>query len=417
MSGSPKSRTGKSRLDKPLTDPPPIPQAAIDAALEVLRSGRLFRYGEDTAAELHAARLEAEFAAYVGARYCVAMASGGSTMMVALKTTGVGAGSPVLFNAFTLAPVPGSIVHAGGEAVPVEIGDDYLIDLDDLVVRAKQTGARHLMLTHMRGHIADLERTVEVCEQLGLTVIEDCAHTMGARWNGRMTGTFGKVGCFSTQTFKHINSGEGGLLVTDDDEVAAAAILYSGSYAQYAQHGAAPPREVFQRLLPQIPNFSVRMSNLEAALLRPQLAELDRRAVIWRERYTQLHDLLVRIPGVSIPDRDAREEFVPSSIQFSIEGVAAATVDRFLAGAAARGVMIKWFGRSDYVGFTSRREHWAYIDDDGALEATSRTLASLYDLRIPLSLTEADCQLIGEIIEDELRAAKETEEGGDDDGE
>ena len=83
---------------------------------------------------------------------------------------------------------------------------------------------------------------------------------MGATWRGRPTGTFGAVGCFSTQTFKHANSGEGGLLVTDDDDIAARAILLSGSYMLYEQHGAAPTNEVFARHHHTTPNWSMRVT-------------------------------------------------------------------------------------------------------------------------------------------------------------
>src|SRR5206468_1092004 len=101
-------------------------------------------------------------------------------------------------------------------------------------------------------------------------------------WNGRLTGTFGTAGCFSTQAFKHANSGEGGLLVTDDDELAARAILYSGSYALYGQHRSRPALQVFEKFLGRVPNCSLRMSNLAAALIRPQLRELSERIEIWR---------------------------------------------------------------------------------------------------------------------------------------
>ena len=77
------------------------------------------------------------------------------------------------------------------------------------------------MLSYMRGHIPDMDVLMEVCARHDLTVIEDCAHTMGAGWNGVLTGTFGAVGCFSTQTFKHMNSGEGGLIVSNDDDIAS----------------------------------------------------------------------------------------------------------------------------------------------------------------------------------------------------
>ena len=150
-------------------------------------------------------------------------------------------------------------------------------------------------------------------------VIEDCAHTMGGAWDGRPTGTFGIAGCFSTQTFKHVNSGEGGLLVTDDEDLAARAILLSGSYMLYGQHGARPGDDVFERHRLTTPNFSMRMSALTAALVRPQLGMLAKRAEVWNARYAQLAESLGQLDGVRVPERDQREQFVASSIQFNVD--------------------------------------------------------------------------------------------------
>ena len=263
------------RLPIDLGAPPPIPEAGIDAAEAVLRGGWTHRYGETLGDASEAALLEAEFAAYLGTRYCVAVNSCGSSMYLALLCTGVRPGDPVLMNAFTLAPVPGAIAHAGARHVLVETTQDLVIDLDDLARKARESGARHLLLSHMRGHMVDMPRLMAMCDELGITVIEDCAHTMGASWAGRPSGTFGRVGCFSLQAYKHINAGEGGLIATDDEDVAARAILYSGSYMLYRQHRARPDDAVFERWKDVTPNFSLRMSNLAAAVARR-----DRKSVV-----------------------------------------------------------------------------------------------------------------------------------------
>jgi hypothetical protein len=143
---------------------------------------------------------------------------------------------------------------AGGDCQPwrgpvfVEVTEDLTIDFAHLEAQAKATGAKVLLLSHMRGHVCDMEALVALCDRLGLRVIEDCAHTMGAKWKGVPSGRHGAIGCYSTQTYKHMNSGEGGLLVTDDEELAARAVLLSGSYMLYARHRAAPGTEVFERL-------------------------------------------------------------------------------------------------------------------------------------------------------------------------
>jgi len=146
-----------------------------------------------------------------------------------------------------------------------------------------QSGARYFLFSYMRGHIPNMDMVMEVCDRLVVTVIDDCAHTMGAGWDNRLTGTFGLVACFSTQSFKLMNSGEGGILVTNDEDIAARAILYSGSYMLYEQHSARPHSDVFKRHRLDTPGFSMRMSNVTAAILRPQLRELPERCVQWRE--------------------------------------------------------------------------------------------------------------------------------------
>jgi dTDP-4-amino-4,6-dideoxygalactose transaminase len=398
---------GKPRLTLDLGAPPPVPPEGIAAAEAVLRSGWTHRYGETLGDASEAALLEAEFAAHLGTRYCVAINSCGSAMFLALVCTGVRPGDKVLMNAFTLAPVPGAVAHAGAEHVLVEVTRDLVIDLDDLARKAQASGARHLLLSHMRGHIADMARLMVLCDQLGVTVIEDCAHTMGAGWAGRATGTFGKVGCFSLQAYKHINGGEGGLLVTDDEDVAARAILHSGSYMLYRQHRARPADEVFARWKDVTPNYSMRMSNLVAAVARPQIGLLAERARVWNDRYGRLATLLGAIPGIRLPERPQEEEFVQSSIQFAVAGLDEAAFARFLAGCRARGVYLKWFGAREAEGYTSVSGQWRYLANPHTPPATEAVLERLCDMRIPLTLAEADCATIARIVAEELATARQ----------
>ena len=139
-----------------------------------------------------AALLEEEFAAYMGKKFCLACASCGSAMHLALKSLGVRPGDKVLCNAYTLAPVPGAIENSGADVELVEIIDDYTIDLDDLESKAGE--AKWFMLSHMRGHITNMDRVMEICKTHDLTLIEDCAHTMGASWNGREIRVFRQGG-------------------------------------------------------------------------------------------------------------------------------------------------------------------------------------------------------------------------------
>ncbi|MDE4095929.1 DegT/DnrJ/EryC1/StrS family aminotransferase [Phaeobacter gallaeciensis] len=383
------------------TQQEPIPEEAIAAAMEVLRHGRLHRYNVagDEAGET--ALLEREFADQMGAKYCLAVASGGYALATALRAVGVKHGDRVLTNAFTLAPVPGSIAAVGATPVYVDVTEDLTIDLEDLTAKADQADV--LMLSHMRGHLCDMDRLMEICNDAGITVIEDCAHTMGAAWNGTLSGRHGTVGCYSCQTYKHVNSGEGGLLITDDEEVAARAIILSGSYMLYGRHLAAPGPEVFERVKYETPNISGRMDNLRAAILRPQLRDLEVQVARWNERYREVETGVRGTPGLTVVERPAAETYVGSSIQFLLLDWASDRVQEVLRRCAARGVELKWFGEPQPVAFTSRYDSWRYAETP-SLPKSDRILAGIVDMRVPLTFSLEDCAQIARIIRAEVGA-------------
>ena len=180
----------------------------------------------------------------------------------------------MLSNAFTLAPVPGAIASVGAVPVFVGVTEALTLDLEDLEAKAGQ--AEVLLLSHMRGHVCDMDRLMAICDAAGLAVIEDCAHTMGAAGAVVPSGRHGLVGCYSAQTYKHVNSGEGGFLVTDDAEMAKAIIL-SGSYMLYGRHRAGAGPGGLRGVKYETPNVSGRMDNLRAAILRPQIRALPER--------------------------------------------------------------------------------------------------------------------------------------------
>ena len=392
--------TGK--LDIDLSQPPSIPEAGIDRAVDVLRSGWLHRYGESLGDRSEVSMLEEEFAVSVGAKYCVAANSCGSTLFLSLVCSGIRPGDKVLMNAFTLAPVPGAIAHAGAEHVLVEITPDLTMDLADFESKAKSSGAKHLLLSHMRGHITDLTAVTDIAGRLGITVIEDCAHTMGATWAGKPTGTYGRVGCFSLQAYKHINGGEGGLLITDDEDIAARAILYSGSYMLYDQHRNRPGDDVFERWKYLTPNYSMRMSNLVAAISRPQLAMLPERARQWNARHDRLVSALSKVPGIALPRRSQAEAYVQSSVQFYVLGLGQLDFQAFLARSHAHGVYLKWFGSDEPKGYTSLSSQWRFLADPHTPPATLAALQRLCDMRIPLDLPLDACEDIADVIREAL---------------
>lgn len=393
------------RFTGSFTQQEPIPEAGIEAALRVMQSGRLHRYNLAPDEVGETALLEQEFAAMTGARYCLAVASGGYAMATAMRAAGVGPGDAVLTNAFTLAPVPGAIASLGARPVFVGVSEALTIDLDDLAAKVGQAGV--LLLSHMRGHLCDMDRLMQICDDAGVLVIEDCAHTMGAAWNGVPSGLHGAIGCYSCQTYKHVNSGEGGLLVTDDAEMAARAVMLSGSYMLYERHTAAPAPEVFEGVKYVTPNISGRMDNLRAAILRPQLAALQTQVARWNERYRVLEQGLRETPGLTVIDRPECESYVGSSIQFLLLDWTPDAVAEVLQRCGARGVELKWFGGAEPVGFTSRYDSWRYADVP-RMPASDRVLAGIVDMRIPLTFSLEDCALIARIIRAEVGVVHQT---------
>ena len=394
----------KINFEKPFTQQEGMPDEVIDRAVEILKGGRLHRYNTLAGEIAEAALLEQEYAKYQEAKYCIACTSGGYAMQIALRSCGFQNGDKILANAYTLAPVPGAIHAAGGKPVFVEIGDDWHIDIDDLRAKAKSSDAKFMMLSHMRGHIADMDAIVEICEEYGISLIEDCAHTMGAKWKGTRSGNFGRAACFSNQTYKHLNSGEGGFLTTDDDEVAARAIVMTGSYMLYQRHGTPPPEEVFQKVRLETPNMSGRMDNLRAALLRGQLPYLDKNVRRWNERYQTLEAGLQKSESLYLPERKQHEEYVGSSIQFCPQNMPVSLIPKLVENCAKRGVEIKWFGDDEPKAFTSRYDSWQYIKDLPELPKTKKVLSRTCDMRVPLTFDLDDCNLVAKIICEETDA-------------
>lgn len=389
------------KFSKPFTQQEAIPADAINAAVEVLESGRLHRYNTVSGECAQTALWETEFAAYQGARYCLATTSGGTAMQIALRACGLESGAPVLTNAFTLAPVPGAISAAGGEPVFVETNENLTIDLSDLDEKLRMTGAKLVMLSHMRGHLAPMEDLTALLQKHDAKMIEDCAHTMGATWRGKKSGNFGIAACFSTQTYKHLNSGEGGLLTSDDADFMARAIILSGSYMLYQKHDARPDMKAFGDAKFDMPNCSSRMDNVRAAILRPQLKLLEENIERWNRRYRVIEDCLKRSKGIAMPVRPNEERYVGSSIQFLTPVWDDSKCRTFVERCAGRGVELKWFGDADPVGFTSRYDSWRYAPEQ-RLDKTLSILKRIFDMRIPLIFTEDDCRLIGKIICEEF---------------
>tara|TARA_B100001093_G_scaffold196251_1_gene188635 strand:- start:4 stop:699 length:696 start_codon:yes stop_codon:yes gene_type:complete len=225
---------------------------------------------------------------------------------------------------------------------------------------------------------------------------------MGSKWRGIRSGNFGIVSAFSTQTYKHLNSGEGGFLISNDPKLAAKAIVSSGSYMLYNRHGSIPPEVFFQETRLDSPNYSGRMDQIRACILRSQLPNLEKNIERWNNLYKTLFKGLSQINGISIPVRNKNESYVGSSLQFRVTDLIEKLIPKFIDSCIKRGVDLKWFGNKEPKAFTSRYDSWTYLRDLPVLDKTLLHLSRTIDMRIPLTFTRNDCLIITQIIESEL---------------
>lgn len=223
-------------------------------ALEVLRSGR-YVLGPEVEA------FEKEFAAYVGADYCVGLASGLDALWLAFRILGIGAGDEVLVQANTyIASVMGITIN-GATPVFVEPDEYYNIDVERLESRITER-TKAILVVHLYGQASYMEPVTALCRKYGLKLVEDCAQSHGACYDGQTTGTFGDIGCFSFYPSKNLGAfGDGGAIVTNEERLAA-------DMRMYRNYGSE------KRYYNKVVGVNSRLDELQAGLLRVRLKHM-----------------------------------------------------------------------------------------------------------------------------------------------
>jgi dTDP-4-amino-4,6-dideoxygalactose transaminase len=379
-------------------DAEPIPEAARAEIDRLLNSGDLFRY--TAPADAPVALLEREFADLMGVKYALAVSSCSAALFLSLEALGLKQGARVIIPAFTFAAVPSSIVHARMQPVLVEVGENYRIDLDDFTAKIDQD-IDAVLISHMRGHTSDMDAIKALCDARNIPVIEDAAHSLGTLWHGEKIGTIGKVGCFSFQSYKMINAGEGGILISNDPDLVARAVIMSGAYEHnWKKHkgpnGQNDPElaEAFARWQNQLPLYNMRLQNLSAAVIRPQLPELARRVRDGLANHDYVAGELNKSPWLNVPPALAPETRAPDSIQFNLVDFARdEDAVAFQDAAAARGVKVQVFGLST----DNARAFWNWQFIPGERPDLPKTRAMLMracDVRLPARLTRSELDFI-----------------------
>ncbi|MEM0935937.1 MAG: aminotransferase class I/II-fold pyridoxal phosphate-dependent enzyme [Pseudomonadota bacterium] len=380
-------------------DAEPIPETARAEVASLLASGDLFRY--TAAADAPVTLLERDFAAHLGARYALAVASCSAALFLSMKALDLPRGARVLIPAFTFAAVPSAVVHADCVPVLVEVGANYRIDVADFEAKLDDTISA-ILISHMRGHTSDMDAILALAHARGVPVIEDAAHSLGTTWHGRNIGTLGEIGCFSFQSYKLVNAGEGGILVTDNPELIARAVIMSGAYEHaWKKHEGvgedASLQAAFARWQNKLPLYNTRLNNLSAALVRAQIPEIARRVRDGLAGHDRVATQLNASPWMEVPAPLGPERRAPDSIQFNLCGMSDGEVDGFTARAAEAGVKVQVFGRSA----DNARAFWNWQFLQGGVPDLPQTRAMLLracDVRLPARLTRAELDYIANAL-------------------
>ena len=266
---------------------------------DVLDSGVLMRYGFDGMRNGHwkAKELEKAVAERMQTKYAQVLSSGTAALTVALQAAGIGAGDEVIMPTFTFVASFESILAIG--AIPVLVDIDDTLTLDPLAVeKAITSKTKVVMPVHMCGSMADLAALKAICKTHDLLLLEDACQAIGGTYEGKPLGSYGDLGCFSFDFVKTITCGEGGALITNNENYYKNADHYSDHGHDHIGSDRGAESHPFL-------GYNYRISELNAAVGCAQVQRLDEFLQIQKEHYTILRDALTGIEGVRfrrVPD-------------------------------------------------------------------------------------------------------------------
>jgi 8-amino-3,8-dideoxy-alpha-D-manno-octulosonate transaminase len=260
-----------------------------DAAARVIRSHNVFRYYGVGDGPREVDTFEHEFAAHFGTKHALCVNAGSAALICGLIGAGVGPGDEVIVPAYTWNATANAIVAARGIPVLAEVDDSLTLDPDD-VRRRITSRTRAILPVHMRGAPADMDALTTLASEHGLVLIEDVCQAAGATYRDRLLGTFGDAGAFSLQFNKIITTGEGGVMITNRDDVLELAIDVHDC-AGSVRRGAG---------LPRFPGWNFRASEIQGAVARVQLTRLDSLIARMRANHARVADRVGALPGLTL---------------------------------------------------------------------------------------------------------------------
>lgn len=263
----------------------------MEAAVEVLKSGYLFRYGDEKDPKFlkKVFTLEKAFAQYSGSSHALATSSGTSSLVVSAVALGLKPGDEVIVPAYTFVASYSSLIFLGLIPVLAEIDESLCIDPSD-IERRITARTKAIMPVHMLGNPCDMDRIMTIAKKHSLFVLEDCCQAAGASYKGKKVGSIGNIGAFSLNIFKTINSGDGGLVITSDSD------LYEIAFGMHDQ-GHKPNRTGVEVGNRKLLGLNFRLSELSAAVALAQLGKLDRIVSTLHEKRKLLKKLISQAKG------------------------------------------------------------------------------------------------------------------------
>lgn len=263
---------GRPILSKPLKEPNYIGNQEIEQAMEVLKSGKLSGFvagdNEEFLGGPWVRRIEQSFRDYFGTKFAISMNSATSGLFASVYALGISPGDEVIVTPYTMSATAAAVLACSGVPVFVDVDvEDFCIDTQkiEIAITAK---TKAIIVVHLFGNPADMDRIMAIAAKYNLAVIEDCAQAPGAEYQGTYVGTIGDIGVFSLNRHKTIQSGEGGVIVTDEEELALKLrLIRNHAETVIDQMGAGDKYSLI--------GWNYRMTELEAAIGSAQIKRLD----------------------------------------------------------------------------------------------------------------------------------------------
>jgi dTDP-4-amino-4,6-dideoxygalactose transaminase len=289
-------KDGVRGRDYPWAKWPQVNESDVQAVADVVRSGK---WSSNSGEEVH--QFENEFAAYNKVKHAICVNSGNAALQIALSALGIRAGDEVILPDYTYIATATAVLMNGAVPVLVDI-DPQTYNIDPAAVRRAITPrTKAIIPVHFSGSVCAMDELMQIAQENNLVIVEDAAHSHGGTWKNKALGTIGDMGCFSFQASKNLNCGEGGCIVTNNDDVAQIC-------RAIASNGRVPRGIWYEHF---INGSTFRMTEMQGALLRSQLTRLKDQTALRDANGRYLDHHWTYFEGISPMLRDPDQELHP----------------------------------------------------------------------------------------------------------